>query len=378
MEVPTRRSAWLLFLSASALQLMFAAGSTSGPASPSVNSWNPSAAAKYLDARAEWWEHWPNAQRDHGTVCVSCHTMVPYALSRPKLAGLLNEQTPPAPERSMLEYLQKRVSLWDQVQPYYLDAKSGPGKSRESRATESVLNAYLLASRSSGSHTVDPLLRKAFDNAWTLQLKSGGARGAWDWQQFRLSPWEASESQYGGAALMALAVAWTPPSYRKEPAIREHVRSVRTYLVSHYAEQPLINQVMVLWASGSFPGLLSKAGKHTLVAALLKKQHEDGGFSLASLGNWTRRDGSVQDENPDGLATGLIALAFMQSRDASCRQASSRAIHWLEHNQNTVDGSWRAYSLNKNRDLTTNTGRFMTDAATGFAVLALTQYTRQR
>ena len=43
-------------------------------------SWNARAAAGYLDARQEWWQHWPNAARDHDTQCVSCHTALPYAL----------------------------------------------------------------------------------------------------------------------------------------------------------------------------------------------------------------------------------------------------------------------------------------------------------
>src|SRR5215472_14171210 len=50
-----------------------------------ANSWDPKAAAAYLDRRQTWWIEWPRAQRDHGTFCVSCHTAVPYALSRSAL-----------------------------------------------------------------------------------------------------------------------------------------------------------------------------------------------------------------------------------------------------------------------------------------------------
>src|SRR5215470_17361887 len=50
-----------------------------------ANSWDPKAAAAYLDRRQSWWMQWPRAQRDHETFCVSCHTAVPYALSRSAL-----------------------------------------------------------------------------------------------------------------------------------------------------------------------------------------------------------------------------------------------------------------------------------------------------
>ena len=52
-------------------------------AAPADPGWDAKAAAAYLDGRAEWWTTWPNAARDRGTYCMSCHTTLPYALARP-------------------------------------------------------------------------------------------------------------------------------------------------------------------------------------------------------------------------------------------------------------------------------------------------------
>src|SRR5690348_3844380 len=65
-------------------------------------SWSPRAAAAYLDQRQSWWESWPKAGRDHGTVCVSCHTTLPYALARQELGAVLQEEDAPAPERRVI------------------------------------------------------------------------------------------------------------------------------------------------------------------------------------------------------------------------------------------------------------------------------------
>jgi squalene-hopene/tetraprenyl-beta-curcumene cyclase len=48
-----------------------------------------------------------------------------------------------------------------------------------------------------------------------------------------------------------------------------------------------------------------------------------------------------------------------------------RGIAWLEANQDKTTGAWPAWSLNKKRNPQSDAGPFMSDAATGYAVLAL-------
>src|SRR5713226_6481609 len=94
-------------------------------------AWNPRAAATYLDGRLGWWIAWPRAARDHDTSCVSCHTAVPYALARPALRAALTERDLPAPERTLLDNVVKRVRLWKDVEPFYPDQTNGLPKTSE-------------------------------------------------------------------------------------------------------------------------------------------------------------------------------------------------------------------------------------------------------
>lgn len=140
--------------------------------------WSPTAAAAYLDQRMDWWTKWPTAARDHGTFCVSCHTVLPYALARPVLRQALAEREPSANERLLVDNVTRRVRLWKDVEPFYPDQTRGLPKTSESRGTEAILNALILASRD--ALTASPSLtedtRRAFDNLWALQMKSGASR----------------------------------------------------------------------------------------------------------------------------------------------------------------------------------------------------------
>src|SRR5713226_9401306 len=92
------------------------------PEDKPMYSWDKRAAATYLDQRQDWWTKWPGAARDHETFCVSCHTALPYALSRPALRRALAEDAPSLNERRLLDNVTKRVRLWKKVAPFYSDA----------------------------------------------------------------------------------------------------------------------------------------------------------------------------------------------------------------------------------------------------------------
>src|SRR6188508_2468000 len=104
-------------------------------------TWSPKTAASYLDGRMSWWTTWPQSARDHDTFCVSCHTVLPYAIARSSLRTALAEQAPSPTERKLVDNVTKRVQLWKQVEPFYPDKASDAAKTAESRGTESILNA---------------------------------------------------------------------------------------------------------------------------------------------------------------------------------------------------------------------------------------------
>ena len=334
--------------------------------------WSAKAAASYLDGRINWWMNWPVAARDHGTFCISCHTALTYAIARPALRTSLSEQTPSPTEKLLLDNVTKRVRLWAEVEPFYPDKLRGVPKTAESRGTESILNALILVRSEMPSARLSPDAKLALDNMWAEQLKQGDAKGAWSWLEFGNAPWEGT-SQYYGAALAAVAVASGPESYRSLPDVQRNLQPLRDYLVSHRDAQTLMDRLVLLWASTRIPGLYTPAAQQALIDEAWAKQQSDGGFSLSSfVGNWKRKDQTALATDSDGYATGVVAFVLQEARVKRTDPRMQRALTWLEHNQQAADGRWLAYSLNKQRDLSSDIGRFMSDAATAYSTLALT------
>jgi squalene-hopene/tetraprenyl-beta-curcumene cyclase len=342
-----------------------------GQTTPAVADWSPVKAAAYMDGRFGWWAAWPKSARDHGTFCVSCHTTTPIALGRPAVRAKLGETSASATERKLLENVATRVRRWNEVEPFYPDQTTGLPKTSESRGTESILNALILVWNDLPAGHLSADAKLALDNMWALQFKSGEMNGSWAWLQFHNAPWEG-DSQFYGTALAAVAIGSAPGNYQAETEIQDGVQRLRAWLVKNMDAQTPADKVVLLWASAKLSGLLTSAQQGAIATEILSRQREDGGFSMSSLaGSWKRKDGTALDTESDGYATGLIAFTLEQLHTGESRRALQHALQWLRTHQDP-DGRWPASSLNKHRELSSDAGLFMSDAATAYAVLALT------
>jgi squalene-hopene/tetraprenyl-beta-curcumene cyclase len=362
-------------------------GCSRAPAKTST-SLNLNHAATYLDTREAWWMQWVGSSRDQGTFCVSCHTALPYALARPALRAAVGEPTPGPYERALLDNVIKRVRLWKETKPYYSE-DGYDQKTPESRGTESVLNAVVLANYDSQNEKVSEDTRVAFQNMWALQKTTGELKGSWDWLQFDEEPWEAKDSVYYGACLAAVATGIAPEHYSASPEIQENLTMLRSYLRDNAASQSTINRVYVLWASTKLPDLLTQDEQQAIIREVLSRQQTDGGWRLAAITwswkgwsgktlfrMWLREDGTPLYGKSDGVATGLLVYVLRQAGVPADNQQLQKGISWLRTHQ-TSEGDWPASSVNKLRHMSAYTRLFMNDAATAFAVLALEEPQRK-
>ncbi len=316
--------------------------------------------------------HWRGAVRDHGTFCISCHTSLPYALARPRLDAVLHREAPGSTESALTQDVIKRVALWSETRPYYTDSRSGPHKSAQSRGTEAVLNALILAMDDARTGQLSPHTLMAFKDMWTLQETTGAAAGAWPWLDFGLEPWEVKDARYYGAAMAALAVGVAPQGYRSTPAIQASLARLRGYLERHYADQPLHQKLALLWAASALPGLESSARRKSIIDAVLRKQHSDGSWSLYSLSPSYRRGRRLFKLWGDGYATAYVTFVLQQAGVPRTNPALVRGLAWLVRHQRLPEGRWVTSSINEWQSSSNPESRFMSDAATAYAVLALT------
>jgi len=347
--------------------------------------WDRTRASQYLDRRGEEWFKFGSASRGQGasqTSCISCHSLLPYALARPVLRRLSDESVPTRWETKVLEQVKGRVSNWDRLDSaqFQLMYDFDEAKKKQSRGTESVVNALLLAldDRFYGRTEPSDHTQKALSILWSTQLTEGQHKGSWEWINFGMDPWESNNSPFFGACLAAIAVGSAPGSGLAHPDgdLRKRLDSLRDYLRKNLGSQNLHNRAWMLWASANWDGLLTAQEKDQLSAQILAKQHESGGWSLGSLGDYTHGEVKTPAKTPDGYATGLMLHALQTAGLTKDNPQVSKGLSWLRSNQDP-SGAWRATSVNKNRspDSTNaakaHVGKFMWDAATSYAILAL-------
>jgi len=342
-----------------------------GAAAPKAQTWDAAAAARYLDTRLDWWRHWPKAQRDHETVCISCHTALPHVLGRPSLRATLGEHARSPAELAMFDDVTKRVYMWHDVDPFYTDQKNGMAKSGEARGVESVLNALFLVTRDNERGLFGTDTRRAFAQMWALQMQSGDLKGGFPWLNFHLEPWESPSATYWGATLAALAVARAPASYSADPAIAPQIEALRGYLRGGLTGQSLYSRALILIADSELHGVADPAQREAIVAELVTAQGADGGWSLPALAPWQRVDKSPLPTTSDGYATAIVAFALRESASASGAASLDKAKRWLIAHQDKASGAIPAKSINKDRQAGTDAYLFMTDHATGIAALVL-------
>jgi len=318
------------------------------------DGWSPALAAGYLDARQKEWFVWPRAASPDGP-CVSCHTGMPYLLARPALRRVLKETTP----------TQYEIGLRNR-----LASHAGAEPAGALQATNAIFAAMFVTDAAKQ--------RAAFDQLWALQKRDdadSALKGGWQWFAADLDPWETPLQIRYGAALGALAIGSAPASFREAPEVQARIRALVEFLNVDLPGRPLHARLAMLWASTKLPQVMDDRARQATIDEILRTQQPDGGWTLESLGPWNEHSAAPVSLTPGAshpYATALTAYVLNMAGGKAARAQTARALDWLRAHQDRQTGAWPAVSMNKVYPAGSMEEKFLQDAATAFAVLALT------
>ena len=299
---------------------------------PLVKNFSIERATHFLDSASLAWQK----QRK----CFTCHTNYAYLYARPLISSKSGAH---ATIRKFAE---------DLVEKRWKD--NGPRWDAEVVATA----AALAFNDSETTRKLHPLTKTALDRMWTLQRADGG----WEWLKCNWPPME-SDDHYG-VTLAAIATGVAPGNYKDTPVARKGLEGIRKYL-SDNPPPTLHHRAMMLWASSYLPHLTTESDKQAYVNELLGMQQPDGGWALASLGDWERSDDKEQDkQTSDGYGTGFVIFALRRAGLEAQDSRIKKGIEWLKGHQRQ-SGRWFTRSLNN------DSKHFISHAGTAFTVMAL-------
>jgi len=299
---------------------------------PLAENFSLEAATRFLDQASL---HWTQSRK-----CFACHTNYLYLVAQPELPT--HAETHREVRRELEAMVEER---WQSPGPRW-DA-------------EVVMTAAVLAMHDSATTgKLHATTRRALDRMWSVQRADGGI----DWLKCDWPPMESDDDF--GAAMLALAVGAAPEDYRRTAAAQAGLEKLRGYLVENPAPT-LHHEAMLLWADSYLTDLLTDDQRQASIRKLLEIQQPDGGWNLATLGDWTRADGQPQDRvGSDGYGTGLVIYVLRRcGLDADDPRLQS-GITWLKSNQR-ASGRWFTRSLHK------DSKHFISHAGTAMAALAI-------
>jgi squalene-hopene/tetraprenyl-beta-curcumene cyclase len=292
--------------------------------------------------------------------CGTCHSNIPYMIGR----AALGPHTPATDE--VRNFFVDRATRWDSMGSLVVrgDVSTNKGWGLVTWFPHEVIVTAMMLSMDDLGTTgkLAPITRQVLDRMWTQQRQDGG----FYWLMATSHPFETSE--YYGSALAAVAAGMAPDDYAKTPAAQTGLKKLAGYLKEKNNSAIFLHErLYVLWASTRVPNLITTEERDDIVKQVLALQHPDGGWSLPSLGNWRREDGTFNDRigaPSDGYGTGLVTYVLRQTGRDVTDPVIARAVNWLKTNQRE-SGRWFTASLNK------DSYHFITHTGTIYAAMAL-------
>jgi squalene-hopene/tetraprenyl-beta-curcumene cyclase len=301
---------------------------------PLAKEFSLAGAARFLDEAALNWQK--------SRKCFTCHTNYAYLYARPLVSSDV------VAHRAVRDFAAQLVNeRWPE---------KGPRWDAEVVATA----AALAFNDAATTGKLAPETRMALDKMWTIQREDGG----WKWLDCNWPPME--DDDHYGATLAAIAVGVAPDEYAKSPAAEKGMAGLRKYLKAN-PPPTLHHKAMLLWASSYIPDLTTPSERKQWIDELLALQKPDGGWGLATLGDWKRSDDKPQDRTKsDGYGTGFVVYVLRRSGLKQDHAAIEKGVAWLKGNQRE-SGRWFTRSLNR------DSKHYITHAGTAFAVMALAE-----
>lgn len=264
--------------------------------------------------------------------CGTCHTNLAHIMAEPFLV-----ERDPDTEREI------RDSLFDFLASYNPNVEDVPPEQR--RANNNILwNRLVIASifaMSDGEAGLpqDPRTLARFDQIWAMQ----NADGSFDYPRKALPFLE--DDKYYVMSLVSIAARYLPARHLASPAAANGLKKLNRFL----AATPPPNQhdeLVLMRAAMGAPELMSPAQKADLVKRTLALQRADGGWAVASLGDWPRREGAPGDKDPpsDGYGTGFVLYTLCKTGFPVNDPAIGKGLAWIKTHQR-ASGRWFTKSL---------------------------------